>query len=134
MRRYGCGTTIAAMTPTPLPELPSSHLCQVLSRSKARLQRRVRLSEGVELAVWANVDDEVRYCQPGHHTLSVYLAGGEGSQLKARPEAMGAPGRICIFTPEDESHWLVRSPVQFLHRSEERSVGKECRYRWSTDQ
>ena len=103
------------MTPTPLPELPSSHLCQVLSRSKARLQRRVRLSEGVELAVWANVDDEVRYCQPGHHTLSVYLAGGEGSQLKARPEAMGAPGRICIFTPEDESHWLVRSPVQFLH-------------------
>ena len=69
---------------TPLPELPSSHLCQVLSRSKARLQRRVRLSEGVELAVWANVDDEVRYCQPGHHTLSVYLAGGEGSQLKQR--------------------------------------------------
>ena len=47
MRRYGCGTTIVAMTPTPLPELPSSHLCQVLSRSKARLQRRVRLSEGV---------------------------------------------------------------------------------------
>ncbi|MDR0225646.1 MAG: AraC family transcriptional regulator [Burkholderiaceae bacterium] len=103
------------MTPTPLPALPPGHLCRVLARSKAQLQRRVRLSEGVELAVWANVDDEVRYSQPGHHTLSVYLAGGEGSQLKARPEAMGAPGRICIFTPEDESHWLVRSPVQFLH-------------------
>ncbi|WP_280192420.1 helix-turn-helix transcriptional regulator [Delftia sp. PS-11] len=103
------------MTPTPLPALPSSHLCQVLSRSKARLQRRVRLSQGVELAVWANVDDEVRYCQPGHHTLSVYLAGGQGSQLKSRPEASGAPGRVCIFTPDDESHWLVRSPVQFLH-------------------
>ncbi|CAB5656401.1 Arabinose operon regulatory protein [Delftia tsuruhatensis] len=103
------------MTPTPLPELPPSHLCQVLSRSKACLQRRARLSEGVELAVWANGDDEVRYCQPGHHTLSVYLAGGEGSQLKERPEAMGAPGRICIFPPEGESHWLVRAPVQFLH-------------------
>lgn len=107
--------TIGAMTPTPLPALPSSHLCRVLARSKAQLQRRVRLSEGVELAVWANGDDEVRYCQPGHHTLSVYLAGGEGSRLKQRPEAMGAPGRICIFTPEDESHWLVRAPVQFLH-------------------
>ena len=81
------------MTPTPLPELPSSHLCQVLSRSKARLQRRVRLSEGVELAVWANVDDEVRYCQPGHHTLSVYLAGGEGHDLdvlQSRIEALDA--------------------------------------------
>jgi AraC family transcriptional regulator len=103
------------MTAAPQPLLSTCHLSQVLGRSKAQLQRRARLGDGLELAVWTNQDDEVRYAQQGHHTLSVYLAGGHGSRLKLQPQALGAPGRSCVLPVAHESHWVVGEAVQFLH-------------------
>ncbi|MGE8317373.1 MAG: helix-turn-helix domain-containing protein [Comamonas sp.] len=99
----------------PPPSLPASHVGAVLGRSRARLQRQARLHAGLSLALWANRDDEVGYSRQGHHTLSVYLAGGHGSQLQGQPQALGAPGRYCVLPAEHESRWLVRAPVQFLH-------------------
>ncbi|MEX8191348.1 helix-turn-helix domain-containing protein [Comamonas guangdongensis] len=92
-----------------------SHLSQVLAGSRAQLRRKACLSQSLELAIWANSDDEVHYCRQGHHTLSVYLAGGRGSQLKGDADLRGEAGRFCVFPAEHESHWLVREPVQFLH-------------------
>lgn len=103
------------MTPLPLPCLPSSHLGRLLDRSRAQLQRRTRLGDGLELAVWSNQDDEVRYAQQEHHTLSVYLAGGQGSRRREAPQELGAPGRCSVLPAGHESHWVVRDPVQFLH-------------------
>lgn len=91
------------------------HLSHVLAQSRAQLTRRAELSQSLQLAIWANQDDEVHYRQQGHHTLSVYLAGGQGSQLKGDARARGEAGRFCIFPAEHESRWLVREPVQFLH-------------------
>ena len=100
----------------PASALPNpSHLSHVLAQSRARLGRRAGLSQSLDLAIWANHDDEVHYHQQGHHTLSVYLAGGQGSQLKDDALARGEAGRFCIFPAEHESRWLVREPVQFLH-------------------
>lgn len=94
-------------------EMPYLH--RVLGQSRARLQRSAVLGQALQVAVWSNCDDEVRYGRQGHHTLSVYLAGGQGSQLKGRTDAWGAAGRFCIFPAGHESHWLVREPVQFVH-------------------
>ncbi|MDH1474160.1 AraC family transcriptional regulator [Comamonas thiooxydans] len=92
-----------------------SHLSHVLARSRAQIRRRAGLSQSLELAIWANHDDEVHYRQQSHHTLSVYLAGGQGSQLKDDALARGEAGRFCVLPAEHESRWLVREPVQFLH-------------------
>lgn len=97
------------------PPRNTQHLRRVLGQSRAQLQRSAMLGQALELAVWANRDDEVHYSRQGHHTLSVYLAGGQGSQLKGRDDARGAAGRFCVFPSEHESYWLVREPVQFLH-------------------
>lgn len=102
-----------SMPPSVLPT--PSHLSHVLAQSRAQLRCRAGLSQSLELAIWANQDDEVHYRQQGHHTLSVYLAGGQGSQLKGDALARGEAGRFCIFPAEHESRWLVREPVQFLH-------------------
>ena len=94
---------------------PDQHLRQVLSGTRAQLQRSASLGQALELAIWANGDDEVHYQRQGHHTLSVYLHGGEGSQLQGEAQARGGAGRFCIFPAQHESHWRVRAPVQFLH-------------------
>lgn len=99
----------------PEPAALATHLRGVLGQTKAQLQRTALLSQSLELAIWANHDDEVHYQHQGHHTLSVYLAGGQGSQLKGRADAQGAAGRFCVFPSEHESYWVVREPVQFLH-------------------
>ena len=91
------------------------HLTHVLAQSRAQLTRKADLSQSLQLAIWANQDDEVHYRQQGHHTLSVYLAGGQGSQLKGDTQARGEAGRFCIFPAGHESRWVVREPVQFLH-------------------
>lgn len=84
------------------------HLTHVLAQSRAQLTRRADLSLSLQLAIWANQDDEVHYRQQGHHTLSVYLAGGQGSQLKGDAQARGEAGRFCIFPAGHESRWVVR--------------------------
>lgn len=93
----------------------SPHLCQVLGASRAQLQRQAQLTQSLQLAVWANREDELTYSRQSHHTLSVYLAGGRGSQLKGDVDARGEAGRFCIFPAQHESSWLVREPVRFLH-------------------
>lgn len=93
----------------------SPHLSDVLAQSRAQLRRKAGLSQELSLAIWANQNDEVHYQQQGHHTLSVYLAGGHGSQLRDNAAARGEAGRFCVFPAGHESRWLVREPVQFLH-------------------
>src|SRR5438067_11632009 len=41
--------------------------------------------------------------------------------------------RSCSHTVSGKTSWAARrkSSMQISHRSEERRVGKECRYRWS---
>lgn len=102
-----------ALQPVSRPQ--QQHLCQVLAQSQAQLQRQAQLTQSLQLAVWANRDDEVVYSRQSHHTLSVYLAGGKGSQLKGDADARGEAGRFCIFPAQHESSWLVREPVRFLH-------------------
>nr|WP_316642205.1 helix-turn-helix transcriptional regulator [uncultured Roseateles sp.] len=87
----------------------------VLSQSRARLEREVELGDALRLAQWANRDDSTHYRQPGHHTLSVYLEGGHGTHLAGQPGNTGAPGRFCVLPAEHESHWQIEGRLRFVH-------------------
>ncbi|MFT3850397.1 MAG: AraC family transcriptional regulator [Propionivibrio sp.] len=87
----------------------------VLGASRARLERACALGDGLRLAQWYNHDDSPRYAEPGHHTVSVYLAGGFGTYPTIRPDLRGSPGRICILPAEHESQWIVEGELRFLH-------------------
>ena len=88
---------------------------EVLGASRARLERMCALGAGLRLAQWYNRDDAPSYSAPGHHTLSVYLAGGFGTYTAEHPERRGSPGRVCILPAEHESQWIVEGELRFLH-------------------
>ena len=87
----------------------------VLSASNAHLERACELGDGLRLAQWHNHDAATTYVAPGHHTVSVYLAGGFGTYLAERPSLRGSPGRVCVLPAEHESHWVVEGDLRFLH-------------------
>ena len=88
---------------------------EVLSASRARLERSCAIGDGLRIAQWYNHDDAPRYAAPGHHTISVYLAGGFGTYPSKYPDLRGSPGRICILPAEHESRWIVEGDLRFLH-------------------
>jgi len=88
---------------------------QVLSRSRATLERSAAMGTGIAAAVWSNSHDATGYQAPGHHTLSCYLAGGWGTFRRDQPGIVGAPGKICILPAEHESAWVVNGDLRFVH-------------------
>ena len=100
---------------SPLPDPTGRCIYEVLSASRARLERSCALGDNLRIAQWYNHDDAPRYAEPGHHTISVYLAGGFGTYPTIRPELRGSPGRICILPAEHESRWIVEGDLRFLH-------------------
>jgi len=87
----------------------------VLSHCHASLERSVMLGEELLLAQWSNQDSTPSYHAPGHHTVSVYLAGGFGTYLADRPEQRGSPGRVCLMPAESDFRWIVEGSLRFLH-------------------
>jgi AraC family transcriptional regulator len=86
-----------------------------LASSRAVLEHAVEIGDGFTLAQWHNAHDTTGYEAPGHHTLSLYLEGGEGTQRIGFPDRFGGPGRFCLLPAEHESHWILSRPMRFLH-------------------
>lgn len=87
----------------------------LLTRSRARLLASATLGDGLGAAMWCNGPDETRYASPGHHTLSLYLAGGHGTYRTEAPSCKGEPGRVCLMPAGHESNWVVGGEQRFLH-------------------
>ena len=89
-----------------------------LARTSARLERSVRLASGLSAAMWSR--DEIgstRYAEPSHHTLSLYLSGGEGFRLRgprAVQPSLGA-GSVCVMPKGITTDWDVRGAVSLFH-------------------
>jgi AraC family transcriptional regulator len=86
-----------------------------LLRSNARLARAQPLPADVWIAQWDNADTEASYVKPGHHTLSMYLAGGHAVRCHQAPSARGEPGSLCLLPADHESHWDVNGSLRLLH-------------------
>jgi AraC family transcriptional regulator len=88
---------------------------QRLAHSRASLERTQNLGDGMAFAVWNNRHDAVHYAPPGHHTLSLYLAGGHGTFRRDQAHERGAPGRLCLLSDAEDSDWVINGPLRFLH-------------------
>ncbi|MBA2673129.1 MAG: AraC family transcriptional regulator, partial [Ramlibacter sp.] len=86
-----------------------------LLRAGAQPLRAAAAPEGAWLVQWKNGDTETLYRQPNHHTLSLYLHGGEAIRCRAAPDARGAPGRMCSLPAGHTSEWDVHGSVQLMH-------------------
>ncbi len=99
----------------PSSDVRGRRVFDVLGASRARLERAGELGDGLRLAQWHKRDEATRYSAPGHHTVSVYLAGGYGTHVAQQPTLRGSPGRVCILPAEHESLWIVEGELRFLH-------------------
>ncbi len=88
---------------------------RTLSASSATLERATPLGAGLAAAQWHRGGHEVLgYEAPGHHTLSLYLEGGEQS-FRVGNSGFGGAGKFCVLPDEHRSRWSMNGPVRFLH-------------------
>ncbi|MDQ8031994.1 MAG: AraC family transcriptional regulator [Bordetella sp.] len=81
----------------------------------ARLTRASGLGDGLAAAIWNRDGHEViAYESPGHHTVSLYLRGGEKSFRVGGP-GFGGAGKFCVLPSEHYSCWNMNDRVHFLH-------------------
>ncbi|WP_457328529.1 helix-turn-helix domain-containing protein [Rhizobacter sp. P5_C2] len=98
-----------------VPDLSRHEVFDVLAHSRAQLLRSATLGDGLAVAVWRNAADATRYSRPSHHTLSLYLSGGQGTWRREVPDLRGEPGRLCVMPAGHESRWVVGGEQSFVH-------------------
>lgn len=96
--------------------ISSPRIMQELTATQADLERHAVISAGVHVACWQrHTLQDTAYQQPGHHTLSCYLHGGEQIRRRDQPSLRGGPGKLCLLPAEHESYWQVGGYIHFLH-------------------
>ncbi|ALK34894.1 helix-turn-helix domain-containing protein [Burkholderia plantarii] len=92
-------------------------VCRTLAETDATLHRFAWLGDHLAVAEWTRDTEiaETAYDQPGHHTLSCYLAGGYRTERHKLPGRYGAPSRLCALPGDHESRWWVRGKMHFMH-------------------
>lgn len=76
------------------------------------------LGAGISAALWDR--DEIataHYDTPSHHTLSLYVSGGENFHRRAGQALLPSlgPGSLCLMPRGASSAWEVRGPVRMFH-------------------
>lgn len=82
------------------------------------LRASARFGGGLAAAMWDR-DERVttRYDAPNHHTLSLYVAGGDGiSRLRGRQSIPShGEGSLCVMPAGVTTDWAVSGVVQLFH-------------------
>jgi len=82
------------------------------------LRAATTFGERISAALWGRHDHtETCYLAPSHHTLSLYLEGGEGIRRRG-PRGLiggGGSGRFCLMPAGLSTDWEVTSSVLMLH-------------------
>lgn len=101
----------------PSPLQPAAFgVFEAMQRSRAQaLRTRAVGRDGAWLVHWRNADTQTHYQRPGHHTLSLYLQGGEQVRNRDDLSARGGPGSLCSLPAGHASHWDVQGELQLLH-------------------
>lgn len=93
----------------------SSSVSETLARIGAHQLRAGTAGRGLSLAEWTNDDNRACYDHPGHHTLSIYVAGGERNVREDGEISGGAPDKLCLLPAGHESYWRIGGPVHMFH-------------------
>lgn len=91
---------------------------QHLDGEKVPLRESAAFGAGVGAALWDRDETALAcYDVPNHHTLSLYVSGGERFarlQGRTRLPSLGA-GSLCLMPRGASSRWDVRGPVRMFH-------------------
>ncbi len=89
-----------------------------LDGEKVPLRESAAFGEGLVAALWDRDETaSAHYDEPNHHTLSLYVTGGESFVRligKSRVPSLGA-GSLCLMPRGACSRWEVRGPVRMFH-------------------
>jgi len=94
-------------------------LFHTLRDAGVHLDRAASLGTGLAVAQW-NRDQRagralMDYDTPGHHTLSLYLRGGETCFRLGLHDLRGGAGKFCVLPDQHHSRWAMNEDVRFLH-------------------
>ncbi|HET8726800.1 MAG TPA: AraC family transcriptional regulator [Alphaproteobacteria bacterium] len=82
------------------------------------LRASARFGDAVAAALWDR-DETTRtsYNRPAHHTLSLYVEGGEGIRRRRGPAIIGSrsTGSLCLMPAGLTTDWDVSGPVRMFH-------------------
>jgi AraC family transcriptional regulator len=70
---------------------------------------------GITAGQWRVNKQAVSYERASGHTLSLYLAGGEGSYRLDSRLHKGGPGCVSIMPQGHRSQWHIERPTEFIH-------------------
>lgn len=99
-----------------MSQLAHSQVFQALSSSAhARLENSAELGNGLATALWRNHHDARDYRSPHHHTLTCYLAGGDGTFRREQPGHKGAPGKLCVLPAGADTSWVINDQIRLIH-------------------
>ena len=89
-----------------------------LARAAVPLQASVAFGDGLTAALWdRNEIAHTRYESPTHHTLSLYVSGGQSCRRQLGRQFMPSfgSGSLCLMPMEVTSDWDVGGKVGMLH-------------------
>jgi AraC family transcriptional regulator len=94
-------------------------LFHTLRDARVHLDRAAALGDGLAVAQWTRDHRAGRalvdYDAPGHHTLSLYLRGGETCFRLGHHGLHGGAGKFCVLPDLHRSRWSMNEDVRFLH-------------------
>jgi AraC family transcriptional regulator len=91
---------------------------QHLAREGVDLRASAHFGEGLAAARWfRNETAETSYILPNHHTLSLYVQGGESIRRRypGREIQSHGTGSLCLMPEAVTSDWLVAGPIDLFH-------------------
>ena len=98
--------------------LQSFTVFDCLSGANVPLHAAAALGGGLAIAMWERDETAfTRYAAPNHHTLSLYLRGGEAICRRRDGERIGndGAGSLCTMPRGVTSDWDVSGHVAMFH-------------------
>ena len=87
-----------------------------LRREGVALAASVPLGDGIAAALWERDETALTaYEEPTHHTLSLYVEGGEGIRRRGCRAADPGAGRLSLMPQGVSTEWDVSGPVRLFH-------------------
>lgn len=94
-----------------------TYVYRALIEAGANADCALALGQNSSLATWTNNGGYATYERANHHTLSLYIQGGQGTRRMRgeRSFGRGHPGAVCVLPAGSRSEWCIESPLSFMH-------------------
>lgn len=84
--------------------------------TKAELLKEKNLTKHVALSLWTNKNDYIEIQNTKHHTLSLYIKGGENNhRLDKISQNISGENKLCLMPKDEKYKWAITKPFQLGH-------------------